>query len=122
MMVLADTSVWIDHLRARNTRLDGLLAEQRVLCHPFIVGEIACGRLDQRAAIIDSLQGLQQAVVAEDHEVLDFIERRRMFGRTLGWVDMHLLASVVLTHCELWTRDRALQSAARDIDVPAGDH
>lgn len=116
MMVLVDTAVWIDHLRNRNARLDELLLAQRVLTHPFVIGEIACGRLDDRS-VIGYMQGLEKVRVAEDGEVLQFIERRRLAGRGAGWVDVHLLASAVLTRCTIWTTDRALNVLADALGI-----
>lgn len=116
MMVLVDTAVWIDHLRGRNSRLDELLLAQRVLAHPFVIGEVASGHLDDRS-VIGYMQGLEKARVAEDGEVLQFIQRRRLAGRGIGWIDMHLLASAVLTRCVLWTPDRALNALARELGV-----
>lgn len=111
-MILADTSVWVHHLRAGNPRLQGLLLEGAILTHPFIIGEIACGKLGKRAEILEALQVLPSAVVADHHEVLRLIEERRLWGKGIGWVDAHLLASVLLTGCPLWTLDRRLHVVA----------
>ena len=112
-MILVDTSVWVDHLRKGDARLANLLERGAVLVHPFVVGEIACGNLAQRASVLDLLQDLPMAVVAESNEVLGFIEHRSLFGRGLGYVDTHLLASTVLTvGAKLWTRDKRLKVAA----------
>ena len=112
-MILVDTSVWVDHLRLGDARLAGLLARSVVLMHPFVVGEIACGSLADRAAVLGLLQGLPAAVVAEPPEVLGVIERHRLHGRGIGYVDVHLLAAAALTPgARLWTRDQRLHSAA----------
>lgn len=116
-MILADTSVWVGHFRAANPQLQELLAKGRILTHRFVVGEFACGQLRQRDVILDALKRLPQALVASDEEVLRLIEERRLAGSGLGWVDVHLLASALLTGCRLWTLDRRLRHAAEELDV-----
>lgn len=112
-MILADTSVWVDHLRRGDTRLRALLENARVLAHPFIVGEIACGSLSDRTVVLELLRGLPMASVAEAEEVLELIERHRIHGKGLGYVDVHLLAAVALTPgSTLWTRDKRLHETA----------
>jgi predicted nucleic acid-binding protein len=111
-MILVDTSVWVDHLRQTDTRLQEALIDQRVLMHPFVLGEIACGNLHIRSSILDELAQLPSAVFVESDEVLSFIEQHRLFGRGIGWIDCHLLASAVLTHCQLWTSDLRLRDMA----------
>jgi predicted nucleic acid-binding protein len=112
-MILVDTSVWVDHLRAGDASLADLLDRGAVAMHPFVLGEIACGSLAQRAATLDLLHDLPSAVVADAGEVLGFIDRHRLHGRGLGYVDVHLLASVALTSgATLWTRDKRLRAAA----------
>lgn len=81
--------------------------------HPFVVGEIACGSLDDRSSVLDLLQDLPAAAVAENEEVLGFIEHQGLHGKGIGYVDAHLLASVALTEgTTLWTRDKRLRVAA----------
>jgi len=111
-MILVDTSVWVDHLRGRNSKLIALLEAEEVCSHPFVVGELACGNLDRRDEILSALQALPQVQAAEQEEVLKFIETRRLAGRGLGWVDVHLLASALLEQCGFWTLDKRLASAA----------
>ena len=111
-MILVDTSVWIGHLRAGSERLKSLLYEEQVLCHPFVIGELACGTLRNRQEILGALRALPAASVAEHEEVLRFLGMRRLYGRGLGWVDAHLLASALLTGCTLWTLDKPLRKAA----------
>ncbi len=112
-MILADTSVWVDHLRRGDAQLVGLLERANVIIHPFVVGEIACGSLRDRSSILELLQHLPAAAVAEDEEVLGFIERRALHGKGIGVVDVHLLASVALTEgAKLWTRDKRLRLVA----------
>ncbi len=111
-MVLVDTSVWVAHLRQGAIGLDPLLHEGRVVCHPFIVGELACGNLQQRSEILVHLQALPQAIPAEHEEVMQFIENYSLRGKGLGYIDMHLLASAFLTKVPLWTLDQKLHKVA----------
>lgn len=112
-MILVDTSVWVDHLRKGDQGLAMLLAANRVLMHTFVVGELACGNLHQRDKVLALLKGLPRAAVATDDEVLFFIERHALMGRGLGYVDMHLLASVALQgSARLWTKDKRLGAMA----------
>jgi predicted nucleic acid-binding protein len=118
-MTLADTSVWVDHLRNNNSRLSQLLFDGEVLSHPFVIGELACGFLTKRAEILSLLSTLPKIVVAEHDEVLQLLDARRLYGRGLGWVDMHLLASAVLSQTPIWSLDRTLSKAADAIGVAA---
>lgn len=124
-MILVDTSVWIDHLRRSDHGLIALLERSAVLAHPFVIGEIACGSLKDRITVVGLLQDLPSAVVAEDVEVLRFIDRRALYGKGIGYIDAHLLASVALTQgARLWTRDRRLRGIAQALgcDHPAPQH
>ena len=115
-MILVDTSVWIDHLRQGDSALTTALQSSRVLMHPFIVGELACGNLRSRAGVLTLLGELPRAPVATDEEALGFIERRHLMGRGIGYVDVHLLASVALEGtARLWTRDYRLAAVASDL-------
>jgi predicted nucleic acid-binding protein len=116
-MILADTSVWIDHLRTLNPEMQTLLLNKRILMHPFVIGEIACGTLRDRTALLASLRDLRQSRLATNEEVFELIERRRLWGRGIGWVDAHLLASALLTRCRLWSFDQQLQAAARLLNI-----
>jgi len=107
-MVLIDTSVWIQHFRKVEPALVERLSEGNVLIHPFVSGELACGNLRNRATILNDLNALPPAQVASDSEVIRLVEKRRLWGQGLGWVDVHLLASALLSHCALWTFDRKL--------------
>lgn len=105
-MILVDTSVWVDHLRRGDPGLIGLLERSTVLMHPFVVGEIACGSLRDRESILELLQDLPAAVVASPDEVLKFVESPALHGKGIGYVEVHLLASVASTPgAKLWTRD-----------------
>jgi len=116
-VVLVDTSVWVVHLREGNAQLEALLNEGKVICHPFIIGEIACGTMRNRVQILSLFQSLPMAETAEHSEVMQFIENYRLMGKGLGYVDIHLLASAVLTGAPLWTLDKKLQQASGKLRV-----
>ena len=117
LMVLVDTSVWVSHLRDGNAELANLLNNGTVLCHPFIVGELACGNLRDRAVILSFLQMLPMSIEAEHAEVLSFIENSRLMGRGIGYVDVHLIASAVLSGVPIWTLDRKLAQVADGLHI-----
>lgn len=117
-MILADTSVWVDHLRAGDEVLARRLDEGRILGHPFVVGELALGNLKNRDVVLDALQSLPQPQIANDDEVMRMISGRRLWGRGIGLVDAHLLAAVMITpDAVLWTRDLGLAAIARDLGL-----
>jgi len=116
-MTLVDTSVWIDHLRRDNRELKRLLQENEVLVHPFVLGELACGSLTQREEVLRLLAALPQAQIAEHGEVLALVEKKRLWGRGAGWIDMHLLASAILSRAKIWTLDHQLLRLARALNV-----
>ena len=106
-MVLVDTSVWVSHLQEGNKELETLLNNGDVMCHPFIVGELACGTIKNRAEILSLLQLLPMAIHVENEEVFHFIETNSLMGKGLGHVDMHLSASAVLSGVPIWTLDKS---------------
>jgi predicted nucleic acid-binding protein len=112
-VILVDTSVWVEHLRHGLPRLATLLQEGEVLIHPWVIGELACGNLRNRSEVLELMQGLPAATVASDAEVLLLIERDRLMGRGIGYVEAQLLASAKLSHCRLWTQDRRLAAVAQ---------
>lgn len=116
-MILVDTSVWVDHLRKGRQELATALVEGRVLCHPFVIGELACGGIRNRVEVLALLAALPQTAVAEHIEVLQFVHTHKLHGKGLGWIDVHLLASAQLMGCSLWTNDRALLAAARNLQM-----
>jgi len=116
-MVLVDTSIWVDHFRRGLPELAGRLEAGAVVCHPFVLGELACGNLKNRREILELLQTLCTGPVAGHDEVLPFIEANHLMGRGLGYIDMHLLASAKLGNLPLWTFDRSLQSAAARLHI-----
>lgn len=120
-MFLVDTSVWVSHLRKGEPRLQQALLDDQILMHPFVLGEIACGSLHRRSSILNDLAQLPRAVSAEHDEVLAFLEQHRLFGKGIGWIDAHLLASAALTHCRLWTLDSRLGDAAASLKLGANN-
>ncbi len=117
-MILADTSIWVDHLRKGDDVLVRELENCMILAHPFVVGELALGHLSNRAEILFLVDRLPRALTASDSEVMTLIENKRLMGRGIGWVDAHLLASTLLSHAtKLWTRDKKLRSLAVELDV-----
>jgi predicted nucleic acid-binding protein len=119
-MILADTSVWIDHLRAGDPRLAELLQDGPVLIHPSVIGELALGQMSRRSEILGLLGNLPNATSATDPEVLALIEGRSLFGLGIGYVHAHLLAATLLTtDASLWTRDKRLAAAADRLGLAA---
>lgn len=112
-MILVDTSIWVDHLRAGDKALAALLDAGMVLAHPFVIGELALGNLRKREIVLKALADLPHASVATEVEVLHFIERHALSGRGIGYIDAHLLAAAALTAgTELWTNDKRLRGVA----------
>ena len=117
-MILVDTSVWIDHFRKGSAALAEALEREEVMTHPFVIGELACGNLKNRREVLGLLAALPSVVAASDEESLHFIEQRRLMGRGIGWVDVHLLASVVLSEAtQLWTADQRLRAIAEELEI-----
>jgi predicted nucleic acid-binding protein len=120
MMVLVDTSVWIDHFRRGDLRLAGFLDRGNAVMHPFVLGELTLGHLPGIAEVIDDLRRLPKAAVANTDEVLEFIVDRKLPGSGIGYVDVHLLAAAALVPETLvWTRDRRLLAAAQSLSLAA---
>ncbi len=116
-MVLVDTSIWISHFKETNPHLKKLLLDEAVASHPFIIGELACGNIKNRKEILSLLRALPQAQVAEDSEILQFIEHKKLMGLGIGLIDVHLLASSLLTSLPLWTADRRLRTTASKLNI-----
>jgi len=116
-MVLVDTSVWVSYLRNGDVGFEKLLNDGEVVCHPLIVGELACGNLKNRHEILMYLESLPMAVLAEDGEVLKFIENHQLMGKGLGYIDVHLIAAAVLTDVPLWTFDKTLDKITKKIGI-----
>jgi predicted nucleic acid-binding protein len=118
-VILADSSIWIDHLRRESATMLRLLSSDQILAHPFVIGEVAVGHLRDRNRILGTLRDLPAAIVAPDEEVLDFIDRYLLAGRGLGYIDVHLLAAARLSHAGLWTSDKRLQASAELLSLSA---
>ena len=116
-MVLVDTSIWIEHLRTGHNRLEALLFAAEVACHPHIIGELACGNINNRAEILGLLQQLPAVATIAPDEYLFFVEKHRLMGTGIGFVDIHLLASALLSGVPLWTGDRRLREAADALGI-----
>jgi predicted nucleic acid-binding protein len=119
-MILADTSIWIDHFRRSDLRLARLLDRGDVVMHPFVLGELALGYVPRIAEMIEDLRTLPKAIVADTDEVLKFIAHRKLSGSGIGYVDAHLLAAVALApETFLWTGDKRLHTAAQSLSLAA---
>lgn len=119
-MILVDTSVWIDHLRAGDEQLTQWLGAGQVLAHPFVIGELALGNLRNRDTVLSALQDMPHAVVATELEVMRFIDQKGLFGLGIGYIDAHLLAAAMLTPGSLlWTRDKRLLAASARLGIAA---
>jgi predicted nucleic acid-binding protein len=117
-VILVDTSVWIDHLRSGEPALATALEGGRVMMHPFVLGELACGNLENRSEVLKLMGDLPAAPTATDPEALGLIERRALMGRGIGYIDVHLLASTALADdARMWTRDRRLAAAAAELEL-----
>ena len=117
-VVLVDTSIWINHFRSGDDRLEKLLDEQKVLGHPFVIGEIALGELSNMPTVLKDLASLPAAAVATDDEVLRFIADQSLAGGGIGLIDVHLLAATFLTlGTKLWTLDRKLLAVAARMKI-----
>ena len=117
MVILVDTSVWVNHLRKKDLHLSALLDEAVIAVHPFILGELALGHLKKRREILTLLHALPEAPVVSQKELLHFIEKQRLSGAGIGFVDAHLLASSELMRGMLWTADKHLWRAADKLDL-----
>ena len=118
-MILVDSSVWIDHIVSANPRLSSLLNDRLVLSHPFVLGELACGSMKRPAEILGHIGQLPEAPIAGHREVMALVERQRLAGSGIGWVDAHLLASAMLASALLWAADRPLDRVARRLGISA---
>lgn len=116
--ILADSSVWINHLRQGHDGLLKLIRYPAIVCHPFVIGEVAAGSLSSRSKVISALQSVIQFKIAPDNEVLDLMEKHKVYGRGVGYIDCHLLAATVShENAWLWTNDKRLNSVANELGV-----
>jgi len=111
-LVLVDTSIWVTHFRVCENHLVQLLELGLVACHPFIIGELACGSLKNRKEIVHLLEALPDVPVLRHQEVMSFIEYRKIMSKGVGYVDTHLLGSSILSGIPLWTFDKSLAKVA----------
>jgi predicted nucleic acid-binding protein len=112
-VILVDTSIWVNHLRRHDDALAAHLEAGEVLCHPYVIGEIGLGMLKQRREVLELMAALPSALVVSHDEEMAFVDQRRQAGRGIGWVDVHLAASAVVSRAKLWTADRRLADVAR---------
>lgn len=116
-MILADTSVWVNHLRNGNDHLASLLNEGVVFCHPFIIGELACGNIQNRTQILTLLHDLPQSTFVNHEEVFMFIDNKKLMGKGIGYIDVCILASALITDLQLWTYDKKLNNIATSLGL-----
>ena len=121
MQVLVDTSVWIDHLHRTDPELVVLLRETLVVMHPAVLGELACGTLPNRQELLSLWLALPRVAPVSFEEALALLENRMLWGRGLGWTDIHLLASALVSRTMLWTRDNLLRQTADQLFIPLRD-
>ncbi len=116
-MVLADTSVWIDHFNFGDKDLEYLLNENEVAIHPFVIAELACGNFKNRKMILTLLNSLPLTREISKDEFFLFLEQHRLYGTGMGFVDVHILASALITNCPIYTRDKALLFSANKLRI-----
>jgi predicted nucleic acid-binding protein len=121
-MVLIDTSVWIDHFNRSDSRLLHLLNDYEVVTHPYILGELVCGNFRNRTEIFELLSNLPSVTTISMEEYFVFIEKNKLYGLGLGFVDIHLLASTLIAQCSLYTKDKALLSIADSFGIAYTSH
>ncbi len=116
MMVLVDTSVWVDYLRSGDETLSQLLMQGQVCIHSMIIGELACGNLQNRQELLGLWQNLPMQVEASHQEAMFLLESRALMGKGIGYVDLHVLAASLLSSdTQLWTRDKRLARIAESL-------
>ncbi|THV12306.1 type II toxin-antitoxin system VapC family toxin [Rhizobium rhizophilum] len=115
-MILVDTSIWIDHFRYGDAELRKIITDDRLLCHPYVVGKLALGSLRERDAVIAFLAAQREATIATHTEVMTVIDRHSIFSMGIGYTDAHLLTSTLLDRrASIWTRDKRLAAAAQKV-------
>ncbi len=119
-MILADTSVWIDHFRSGNTELLRKLNQGQIVIHPSVVGELALGSLKDRTRTLALLDRLPHVRVARLSEIRALIEGRRLYGLGIGLIDAQLIASVFISPpARLWTTDKQFRKVAESLGIHA---
>jgi hypothetical protein len=117
-VILADTGIWIDHIAIADPRLYALLERGQVLIHPMVIGELSMGSFRSRQEMLADLEKLPKVQVGFHSDVLAFVDRHRLYGTGIGYIDAHLLVAARLTpHTKLWTRDRRLRVAAARFEL-----
>lgn len=116
-MILVDTSVWIDHFHKSDEDLKELLLSNQVCIHPLILGELSCGYMVNREEVLSLLRALRNIDLALDEEVFKLMEERKLFGKGLGFIDIHLLASALIHYVPIWTRDKSLKLVAGQLGI-----
>jgi len=116
-MVIVDTSIWVDHLRKGSLHLEKLLLEAKVVCHPFVIGELACGNIKNRNEFLSLIQTLPMAPIINLDEFLYFVEQNKLMDKGIGFIDTHLLASARLSEIPLWTSDKKLKSVSMELNI-----
>jgi len=116
-MILVDTSVWIDHFHHSDEDLKELLLSNQVCIHPFILGELCCGNISNRKEVLSLLRTLRSIDLVLDEEVFILIEDRKLYGKGLGFIDIHLLASAMIHQVPIWTRGKSLKQIAGDLGI-----
>ena len=117
MNVLVDTSIWVNHFRSSDPHLEDLLDSTEVVCHPLVIGELACGNLKKRKEILTLLAALPMAPEVDYQEALEFIELNKLMGKGIGFIDVLLLASSRLAAIPIWTNDSKLKEAAHTLNI-----
>lgn len=121
-MILVDTAVWIDHLHAAEVRLVELLEIDQVGCHALVIEELALGSIARREVVLDLLANLRRFPTVQHDEILHLTEQRKLHGRGLNAVDVHLMAAVAMVDgAQLWTRDKRLKTASVDVGIALFD-
>ncbi len=117
-MILADTSVWVSHFRGNDSHLPSLLENDLVAMHPMVIGELACGNIQNRDEVFNHLQSLPQVKMATDSQAYFFIRYHELMGRGVGYIDVHLLAAAMMTPpTQLWTADKRLDAVADELGL-----
>lgn len=119
ILTLIDTSVWIDHFNSPIDRLQRLVDDRSVLCHPLIIGELACGKIPNRRGVLAFLSALHQAAAPEHEEVIRMVDALELYGRGLAWIDAHLIAAALLSGAYLYTHDKKLLAVASELGLLA---
>lgn len=116
-MILVDSSIWIDHFHHSDEALKELLLSNQVCIHPFILGELSCGNISNRKEILSLLRTLRSIDLVLDEEVFILIEDRKLYGKGLGFIDLHILASALIHHVPIWTRDKSLKQVSKELGI-----